>query len=164
MSGAASGPPSAWSTALLLGTRFALGSRAALGRSLLTALGIGVCVAALLLAAAVPHALDARDARALARSDSAFGQPELPAGPGTLLVGDASTSLDGAQVRGRLLRAEGPQAPVPPGLDDLPLPGTVAVSPALAEALADPDADALRARLPYEVVATIGPDGLLGPR
>lgn len=164
MSGSSGRSPSAWSTALLLGVRFALGSRAALGRSLLTAVGIGVCVAVLLLAAAVPHALGDRDARGLARSDSTYGEPELPAGPGTLLVGDASTSLDGEGVRGRLLLAEGPGAPVPPGLDDLPLPGTVAVSPALAEALADPDAEALRARLPYEVVATIGPEGLLGPR
>jgi hypothetical protein len=164
VSAASARPPSALATALLLGVRFAVGSRAALGRSLLTALGIGVCVAALLLAAAVPNALAARDARASARSDSTFGDVALQAGPGTLLVGDASMSLDGLGVRGRLLLAEGPQAPVPPGLDALPLPGTVAVSPALAEALADPAADTLRARLPYEVVATIGPEGLLGPR
>ncbi len=164
MSAVPARPASTLSTALVLGARFAVGSRAALGRSLLTAVGIGVCVAALLLAAAVPNALADRDLRASARSDSTFGEPALPAGPGTLLVGDASTSLDGAGVRGRLVLAEGPRAPVPPGLVELPLPGTVAVSPALAEALDDPDADALRARLLYEVVATIGPEGLLGPR
>jgi hypothetical protein len=59
--------------------------------------------------------------------------------------------------------ALGPRPPTPPGLDRLPGPGEVAVSPALRAALAEAAPDELAARFPGTVVATIGADGLASP-
>ncbi|GAB3811410.1 hypothetical protein [Micromonospora zhanjiangensis] len=127
-------------TELLMGARLAVtGGREGWTRTLLTAFGVGVGVALLLLAAAVPAALSARQARGDARDDLRLGEP-IPAAANTLLVAPVETEFHGRPVRGRLLRAEGPAAPVPPGIPALPTADQVYVSPALRDLLGSPDA------------------------
>jgi hypothetical protein len=146
---------------LALGVRFAVaGGRDGWLRTGMTAVGVGLGVALLLVASAVPTMLQARDSRGEARST--FGrQVEKPGA--TLLVGEADTVWRDADIRGRIVQPEGLGAPVPPGLSALPAPGEMVVSPALAGLLTAPDAAALRQRLPYRVVGTIDAAGLTGP-
>lgn len=149
---------------LLLGVRLAFtGGRDGRLRAALTALGVGIGVALLLLAASVPHALQAREARGDARDDMAAGT--ISAGADTLLIRSVDTDFRGQPVRGRLLRPEGPQAPKPPGVVALPRAGEVVVSPALKDLLDSPDGQLFVPRLGgAEVVGTIGEEGLIGPR
>ncbi|MGK5632420.1 FtsX-like permease family protein [Streptomyces sp. URMC 123] len=147
---------------LAMGARFALaGGREGWTRLLLTAVGVGLGVALLLVTTAIPSAVAAREARGHARADI-FQQVEQP-GPDTLLVGATDTEFHGRSIRGRMLRAEGPNAPVPPGLTKLPAPGEMVVSPALAEVLAAGGNGLLRERLPYRQVGVIADEGLSGP-
>lgn len=125
---------------LAMGARMAVtGGREGWTRALLTAVGVGIGVAMLLLATAVPGALDARQARGDARDDLRLGE-QVAAGPGTLLVHPVDNEFRGTPVRGRLLRPEGPAAPVPPGLTALPAPGEVVVSPPCAGCSTPPTA------------------------
>jgi len=153
----------AWLRELLLGTRMALaGGASGWLRAGLTALGVGLGVALLLFAVSVPHAISSRQERTAARDDVSFETPPPPS-DATILVGTADTSFRGDPIRGRLLQPEGAHPPVPPGLSEIPGPGEMAVSPALARLLASPDAELLRERLNYPIVATIGDEGLAGP-
>src|SRR3954452_8269326 len=137
--------------ALLLGARLALaGGRT---RLLLTAVGVGLGVALLLVAASIPTMLGARRDRNAARAD--VGQPA-----GALLVADADSEFRRDEIRGRLLKGTGP---APPGVARLPRPGEIVVSPALAKLLASPDGALLRPRFPGRVIGTIGHAGLQGP-
>ncbi|MCX5385337.1 FtsX-like permease family protein [Streptomyces sp. NBC_00083] len=148
---------------LAFGARFALaGGREGWTRTLLTAVGVGLGVALLLGTTALPGALTARQNRDNARND--YGA-SIDGGPAkdTLLLGRADTQYKGADVRGRLVQAEGPQAPVPPGVAKLPAPGTMVASPALRDLLASPDGALLRERIPYRITATIADQGLMGP-
>jgi hypothetical protein len=52
---------------------------------------------------------------------------------------------------------------VPPGVDRLPGPGEVVVSPALAQLMRAVPDDQLRNRFPGRVVGSIGPEGLIAP-
>jgi hypothetical protein len=61
------------------------------------------------------------------------------------------------------IAALGASPPLPPGVDRLPNPGEVLVSPALAELLETVPDDQLRERFPGRVTGTIGPDGLISP-
>ncbi|MFF7247688.1 FtsX-like permease family protein [Embleya sp. NPDC008237] len=124
--------------------------------------GIGFGTALLLLASALPGMLDARERRGASIVETASGQLTAP-GENTLVIAYANTRFRDRDVRGRLVRAEGARAPVPPGLRALPGPGEMAVSPALARLLERPAGALLRERLPYRVVATIGDAGLIGP-
>lgn len=67
-----------------------------------------------------------------------------------------------AMIRG-YVAALGPRPPVPPGLERLPGPGEVAVSPAMRRLLASTPDDELDDRYPGRVVATIGDEGLAHP-
>lgn len=149
---------------LLLGARLLfVGGRDGWTRTALTALGVGIGVALLLLAAAVPGALQARAARAEARTP-AWSQQELSPAADTALVGAADTVFRGRPIKGWLVRAEGPAAPAPPGLTALPADGELVVSPALRELLDAPDGELLAARFGgARVVGTIGAAGLVGP-
>jgi hypothetical protein len=144
--------------ALALGARLALcGGRT---RLVLTAAGVGVGVALLLVAASVPNMLGARRDRAAARDDA-----PLTRSAGPLQVAMADTEFRTASIRGRLLHGE-PGAPLPPGVARLPRAGELVVSPALARLLASPDAALLRPRMgdpPPRVIGTIGDAGLTGP-
>jgi hypothetical protein len=137
--------------AIFLGARLALaGGRT---RLVLTAAGVGLGVALLLVAASIPNMLGARRDRNAARSD-------LSRSAGSLLVADADTEFRRDEIRGRLIKGRGP---APPGVARLPRPGELVVSPALAKLLASRDGALLRPRLPGRVIGTIGHAGLQGP-
>ncbi|MFJ7339246.1 ABC transporter permease [Streptomyces sp. NPDC101110] len=152
-----------WSRDLAMGARFALaGGREGWTRALLTAVGVGLGVALLLLTTAIPNALAERDRREEARSDHTFSQQKIPKADDTLVVVDADTTFRDMDVRGRLLEAEGPRAPLPPGVPAFPATGEMVVSPALKELLASDDGKLLRERLDYRIAGTIGEQGLVG--
>ncbi|WP_051831724.1 ABC transporter permease [Streptomyces violens] len=147
-----------------MGARFAVtGGREGWFRTALSAIGVGIGVAVLLLACSAPTVLDAWHGREKAREN--LGQLHEPrASDRTVRYAQADTTFHGEPVRGRLVRPDGAHPPVPPGIKRLPGPGEMVVSPALRELLAEPGSAQLRARLDYKVVGTIGDNGLLGPR
>ncbi|MFE6196495.1 ABC transporter permease [Streptomyces sp. NPDC057838] len=152
-----------WVRDLGMGVRFAVaGGREGWTRALLTAVGVGLGVALLLLTTALPGALAERDRREEARSDHTLSQQKIPKADDTLVVLDADTAFRDRDVRGRLLEPEGPKAPLPPGLSAFPAAGEMVVSPALKELLASDDGKLLRERLPYQITGTIGEQGLIG--
>ncbi|MFD4788749.1 ABC transporter permease [Streptomyces sp. NPDC058459] len=148
-----------------MGARFAVtGGREGWIRTALTAVGVGMGVALLLLTTALPGVISARHAVEERRSDFTFTATPLPRGDDTLLLAATDTWWRAASIRGRLLEPEGPKAPLPPGVDHFPAKGEMLVSPALGTLLASGDAKQLRARLPYRITGTIGSKGLIGPR
>ncbi|MDI5964008.1 FtsX-like permease family protein [Streptantibioticus silvisoli] len=158
-------PARVWARDLAFGVRFAVGGgREGWARTLLTAVGVGLGVAMLLLAASVPAAFQSRsvreDQRVASYSDATHAGP----GPHTLLARDAATTFRGNGITGELVRPDGPSPALPPGLSRLPGTGEMAVSPALHALLDAPGSALLRERLPYRTVATIGAAGLSGPR
>ncbi len=151
-----------WARDLRMGAKFAFtGGREGWVRLLLTAVGVGLGVALLLLTTAIPNALAVRHQRDQDRQDYTYG-PHRPKAANTLVIGDADTSYHGKDVRGRLVEPEGPRAPIAPGLTRYPAPGDMVVSPALKELLDSGDGKLLRERLPYRIVGTIGESGLIG--
>ncbi|MEU7024757.1 FtsX-like permease family protein [Streptomyces sp. NPDC046203] len=155
--------PRAWARDLALGLRFAFtGGRRGGLRTALTAVGVGLGVALLLVAASLPNMLFQREVRESSRQPDAGHEVAKP-GPDTFLYLHADTVFRGDTVTGLLLRPEGPKAAVPPGADKIPAPGTMLASPALRELLASPEGALLKKRLPYEVTGTLGAEGLIGP-
>ncbi|MFC8370168.1 ABC transporter permease [Streptomyces sp. NPDC057239] len=151
-----------WARDLTMGTRFAFaGGREGWIRALLTAVGVGLGVALLLLTTALPGALAERDRREEARLNYTFGE-QIERADDTLMTADTDTEFDGRDVRGRLLEPEGDKAPLPPGLREFPAPGDMVVSPALRELLDSDGGELLRERLSYDIVGTIGEQGLIG--
>ncbi|MFI8198641.1 ABC transporter permease [Streptomyces sp. NPDC085942] len=149
-----------------LGIRFAAGGgREGWTRTLLTAVGVGLGVALLLLASSVPHLLDARNGRDQARKEapaSASSDATAKSDRSVLRI-HAGTDYRGQTVGGHLMRAEGADPVLPPGVDRFPAADTMVVSPALKELLASPGGALLRERLPYEITGTIGDAGLRSP-
>ncbi|MEU3547280.1 ABC transporter permease [Streptomyces longwoodensis] len=155
--------PGGWARDLGMGLRFAFsGGREGWLRVTLTAVGVGLGVALLLLSTALPNALSVRDHREKARSDYTYAPTPPPRGDDTLVIADTNTTFREKDVRGRLVEPEGPKAPLPPGVDRYPARGEMVVSPALERLLRSDDAALLRQRLPYEVVGTIHESGLIG--
>ncbi|MBR7673593.1 ABC transporter permease [Streptomyces daliensis] len=154
-----------WARDLFLGARFAVGGgRQGWTRTLLTAVGVGLGVALLLLATSVPEIIDNRSAREEARSaGTQYTETEPPRTERTMLTSDANTRFHGEQLYGRQLRAEGSDPILPPGVEKLPGPGEMIVSPALKEYLATDEGKVLAGRLDARVVGGIGDEGLLGP-
>ena len=133
------------------------GGRAGVGRVLLAAIGIGLCLNVLLLICSVSPALQARGDRiyvpALAGTDVA-----------TFAWHDAGFAAAGRTVSGLDLRALTPTAPVPPGTTRFPAAGELLVSPSLRDALAADPHGPLATQLAGTVVGTIDPSALPGPR
>ncbi|SHK69141.1 ABC transporter permease [Actinacidiphila paucisporea] len=151
----------AWVRDLLLGARFAAGGgREGWTRTVLTAVGVALGVALLLLASAVPAMMDARDQRRVARDTLSSGEAVQP-GASTFLLAETNTTYHGKDITGVLLHPEGPAAEPPPGLAAMPPAGRMVVSPALKKLLAS--SPLLRERIPYEITGTIGKAGLMGP-
>lgn len=154
-----------WARDLMMGTRFAFaGGREGWVRAVLTAVGVGLGVALLLLTTALPNALAERDRREEARRDYTYLQQTMPEADDTLVIADVDTTYLDQQVRGRLLDPDGARAPLPPGVREFPPAGAMVVSPALKELLDSDRGELLRERLPYDVVGTIGEQGLVGSR
>ncbi|WP_093612158.1 ABC transporter permease [Streptomyces indicus] len=147
-----------------MGARFAVtGGREGWVRTVLTAVGVGLGVALLLVTTAVPNAIGARDKREDARTDLRFSVTQMPKADDTVVVAMADTEFRGTSIRGRLMQPEGDKAPLPPGISAYPKPGEMVVSPALARLLGAEDSALLRDRLDARIVGTIGEAGLTGP-
>ncbi|MDX3354533.1 ABC transporter permease [Streptomyces sp. ME01-24h] len=162
------GAPGRFRSALVdlgLGMRLAgSGGREGWIRTALTAVGAGLGVALMFLAAAVPNVLDAREGRAHAReTPNVESEVSVRRADTTFLWLDAATEYRGEDVGGQLLRPDGPGAPPPPGVARMPGPGEMAVSPALRELLGSPSGALLKERLPYRIIGTIADRGLLEP-
>ncbi|MFD8422150.1 ABC transporter permease [Streptomyces sp. NPDC059466] len=152
-----------WSRDLVMGARFAfVGGREGWIRVLLTAIGVGLGVALLLLTTAIPNALSVRHDREQARTDIHYTQSDKARAANTVLVANVDTTYREKDVRGRELEPEGARAPLPPGLERFPAPGEMVVSPALKRLLASDDGKLLRERLPDRVTGTISESGLIG--
>ncbi|HWC44303.1 MAG TPA: FtsX-like permease family protein [Actinomycetota bacterium] len=144
-----------------LGVRLAVaGGRESLLRLAVTAFGVAVGVVLLLLCLTGQSAEQGRAERSGWQSADA-GTPATAPDPALFLtVTDYHQGI--AMIRG-YVAALGPRPPVPPGLDRLPGPGEVAVSPAMRRLLASTPDDELDDRYPGRVVATIGDRGLAHP-
>ncbi|MEU9165202.1 FtsX-like permease family protein [Streptomyces sp. NPDC048424] len=152
-----------WARDLGMGTRFAFGGgREGWIRTLLTGVGVGLGVALLLISTAIPGALAARYERGDARSTLNSQRADAP-GPGTLLITRIGQTYHHKDIEGHMLRAEGPDAPLPPGLKRIPGPGEMALSPALDALLKSSDGALLRERLDARVSEIVGDPGLVGP-
>ncbi|MFD0747269.1 FtsX-like permease family protein [Phytohabitans flavus] len=141
--------PSVW-----MGARFTT-----LARFALTAAGVAVGVTLVLLTLTAVPALQGRDHRAAWHATTA-ASPATADRALWLASDDHFLGRDLFLVR---VAALGPRPPVPPGLERLPAPGEVAVSPALRDLLATTPPEALAARLPGTVTAGIGAAGLAYP-
>jgi hypothetical protein len=152
-----------WAKDLALGARFAVtGGRESWVRMTLTAVGVGLGVALLLLCTALPSVFAARDKVEDARFDYPYAEKVPPRADDTFLIADTDTTWHDDDIRGRLLEPEGKRAALPPGLDSFPGKGEMVVSPALRDLLASDHAELLRERLPYRITGTIGESGLIG--
>lgn len=153
-----------WARDLTLGIRFALaGGREGWLRTTLTAVGIGLGVALLLLAASVPTMIGERDDRADSRRPAGHAESAAEAGPGALAFVSVQNTFRDRSVEGLLVQATDDDPVLPPGLSALPGPGEMAVSPALKRVLESADGPLLAPRLPYEITAVIGDEGLTRP-
>jgi len=153
-----------WAADLAMGVRFAFaGGREGWVRAVLTAVGVGLGVALLLLTTALPNALSQRDDRGNARQDFTYSGKQLPKADNTLVIANSDTTFRNKDVRGRLLEPDGTKAPLPPGLAKFPAVGEMVVSPALDKLLKSGSGKLLRERLPYRITGTIAQHGLIGP-
>jgi hypothetical protein len=138
------------------------GGAEAITRLVATALGLALGVSLLYAAAALP-ALHAHDVRAGWRATSAHNRRPAQDGATTdpLLWRFQDDLFHGRALIRVDVAAEGPHAPVPPGLTRLPGPGQLAVSPALARLLQTTDPALLGDRFGGQVAATVGPAALV---
>ncbi|MET7988136.1 FtsX-like permease family protein [Streptomyces sp. NPDC005281] len=152
-----------WARDLAMGARFAvIGGREGWVRMTLTAVGVGLGVALLLLCTALPNVFAARQKVEDARFDNTYSAKAPPKADNTFLIADTDTTWHDDDVRGRIVEPEGKRAPLPPGVDSFPGKGEMVVSPALKDLLASDGAKLLRDRLPYRITGTIGESGLIG--
>ena len=146
---------------ILLGIRIAFaGGTESLARNALTAAGVAVGVLLLLLTLTAMPVLQRHIDRLAWHRTTAASPPTAPDPALWLAVTDRYSGRDIIRVH---VAALGPRPPVPPGVDRLPGPGEVVVSPALAELMRTVPDDQLRDRFPGQVIGTIGPDGLIAP-
>ena len=143
---------------LALGARFAItgGSDARL-RAALTAVGVGLGVMMLLLAASAPHMIHAHNQRVQGRVSNI--------GPGHARLYELpdSTVFHGQSITVQTLQAIAARPPLPPGIERIPGPGEMYVSPALNGELHSSLGKELATRLGARVVGVIAQQGLSGP-
>ncbi|WP_433617437.1 FtsX-like permease family protein [Dactylosporangium sp. CA-139114] len=156
--------PRRWAADVGLGARLALsGGREGLLRTALTALGVALGVAVLLLAASLPGILDGRHHRTDGRDDLHLGGETPPRGDTSVLMLPVTSVYHDRSVAGRFLKPEGAHPIVPPGVTALPPDGSIVVSPALRDLFATPEGALLRERFPQPIAGVIGKEGLSGP-
>jgi hypothetical protein len=144
-----------------LGIRIAFaGGRESLARNALMAAGVAVGVTLLLFTLTAMPVLQRHIDRLAWHRTTVLSTPTAPDPALWLAVTDRYAGRDIIRVH---VAALGPRPPVPPGVDRLPGPGEVVVSPALAELMRTVPDDQLRNRFPGRVIGTIGPDGLIAP-
>jgi hypothetical protein len=146
---------------ILLGIRIAFaGGRESLARNGLMAAGVAVGVVLLLFTLTAMPVLQRHIDRLAWHRTTAASPPTAPDPALWLAVTDRYAGRDVIRAH---VAALGPRPPVPPGVDRLPGPGEVVVSPALAELMRTVPDDQLRDRFPGQVIGTIGPEGLIAP-
>jgi hypothetical protein len=146
---------------LPLGIRIALaGGRESAARMALLAVGVAVGVGLLLFTLTAMPVLQRHIDRLAWHRTTEASPPTAPDPALWLAVTDRYAGRDVIRVH---VAALGPRPPVPPGVDRLPGPGEVVVSPALGELMRTVPDDQLRNRFPGQVIGTIGPDGLIAP-
>lgn len=147
-----------------MGARFAVtGGRAGWARTILTALGVGLGVTVLLMAASVPSAIKSGQARQDDRQPT-MTHAEVPRSDTSVVVTQSGTEFRGENIGGVLLQADGDPADAahPPGIERVPGPGQAYLSPALEELIDSEKLLAERFRN-IEILGLIGDEGLSGP-
>ncbi|MFE5567816.1 FtsX-like permease family protein [Amycolatopsis japonica] len=145
---------------LMLGFRLAVGGgRGSIVRLVLSTVGIGLAVAVLLIGASAGTVKENRDQRTYAASPR-YGQ--IP-GIAPLNYHATTTDFRGQAISLVHLQATGPNSPIPPGVDRLPAPGEVFLSPKLDELVAADTSGLLRPRLPGKPVGIIDAEAVLNP-
>ena len=147
---------------LRLGLQLTLRSgREGLVRLVVTAAAVAIGVALLLGVLAEFHAYQANANQPCWSCTQ--GQPVPSALPANGELWNNSVDFYQGQTISRLdVAALGPDAPVPPGITQLPPAGDYYASPALAALLRTVPADQLGARFPGKLIGTIGQAGLSG--
>ena len=141
-----------WTSDLVLGLRLAVGGgRTSWARLALTAIGIAIATAVLLVAASIGNMSQQRETRQM--TDFVADAPV--AGVDPTYVNRTYTEFRNESVRISYVAASSPDSPKPDGLAALPDPGEMYASPALAELLASQDGKLLLPRLPEKVVGTL---------
>ncbi|WP_435111133.1 FtsX-like permease family protein [Nocardiopsis synnemataformans] len=155
-----------WYRDLAMGARLTLnGGWAGWTGTLLTAVGVGLGVMVLLLAAAAPSVRTAGQDRMDARAP-VYLEQGAPTGDAAVLAAPEIVDYRGDMFAGMLLEAPGdPGTDVrPPGIDRLPEAGELYVSPALRDLLGSPEGALLAERFEgASVTGLIGSEGLRGP-
>lgn len=143
-------------------------------RLVIAVLGLACCITALLTVAALPTAVAARDARAVALTpepavaDTGW-RPQDSVGTAQFVAVESQWSVAGRLVRQTdLFAPDRASVPPPPGVAVFPGPGQIVLSPALADLLAAPDSAGqdsaeLAGLIDGTVVGRIDSAGLLGP-
>lgn len=140
--------------AVRLGFRLVRGNDPVLRlRSILTALGSAICALLILCILAAWQVSRIADTRNVA-------QAPHPDAHGTLLYAEVPDTWHGHDLTRIYVAADGPNAPVPPGLSHLPRSGEVVLSPHLAAELRRHNPE-LEARFGGLRVAVIGRAGLI---
>lgn len=134
------------------------GGRRQLVRLLAMAVGLAVGIAAVLLVAQMPRVLAARNQTAADRTPVPMANHTRDARFATYV---AHTTWTGRPVVRVFVSGASTTDPAPPGVERLPRPGELVLSPA-ARRLRDSDAD-FAALLPGEVTGTIDEAGLVEP-
>lgn len=149
-------------TDFTLGMRMSVsGGRSGWARLGLIATGLGIGISMLLLVASLPNVLSTRAERDAAR----YPDTEVvDTSRDTTLVKRITSDVPGDMAIGYLVQPEGPDAPLPPGVDRVLAPGEALLSPELKRVLESPEGTLLEGRWGDRVVGTIAPEGLVGPR
>lgn len=150
-----------WVSDLALGVRLAVGGgRTSLARFALSTVGIMIASTVLLIAASVGTMLDERDHR----MNLYFGDTEPVEGVDPVIHSPESTTFRGETVETHYVHPTGPNSPALPGVRDMPAPGDMYVSPALAELLRSDEGELLRPRFAdWTTVGEVGKEGVREP-